>query len=31
VAREEAMAEDLRKGKAISQVMGTNYETMLKK
>ena len=31
VAREEAMAEELRKGKPISQVMGTNYETMLKK
>jgi regulator of RNase E activity RraA len=31
VAREEAMADDLRKGKPISQVMGTNYETMLKK
>jgi 4-hydroxy-4-methyl-2-oxoglutarate aldolase len=31
VARENAMAEDLRAGKPISQVMGTNYETMLKK
>jgi 4-hydroxy-4-methyl-2-oxoglutarate aldolase len=31
VAREEAMAENLRKGMPISQVMGTNYETMLKK
>lgn len=29
--REEAMAGDLRAGKPISQVMGTNYETMLKK
>jgi regulator of RNase E activity RraA len=31
VARENAMADDLRAGKPISQVMGTNYETMLKK
>jgi len=31
VAREEAMAENLRKGMPISQVMGINYETMLKK
>jgi 4-hydroxy-4-methyl-2-oxoglutarate aldolase len=31
VAREEAMAQALREGKPISQVMGANYETMLKK
>lgn len=31
LAREDAMARDLRAGKPISQVMGTNYETMLKK
>ena len=31
VAREEAMAQALREGVPISQVMGTNYETMLKK
>ena len=31
VAREEAMAQALRDGMPISQVMGTNYETMLKK
>jgi regulator of RNase E activity RraA len=31
LAREDAMAQDLRAGKPISQVMGTNYETMLKK
>jgi 4-hydroxy-4-methyl-2-oxoglutarate aldolase len=30
-AREEAMAQALREGVPISQVMGTNYETMLKK
>jgi 4-hydroxy-4-methyl-2-oxoglutarate aldolase len=30
VAREEAMAQALREGKPISQVMGANYETMLK-
>jgi regulator of RNase E activity RraA len=30
LAREDAMARDLRAGKPISQVMGTNYETMLK-
>ncbi len=30
-AREEAMAQSLREGVPISQVMGTNYETMLKK
>jgi 4-hydroxy-4-methyl-2-oxoglutarate aldolase len=29
-AREEAMAQALREGVPISQVMGTNYETMLK-
>ena len=29
--REEAMAQALREGKPISQVMGANYETMLKK
>jgi regulator of RNase E activity RraA len=29
--REEAMAQSLREGIPISQVMGTNYETMLKK
>lgn len=29
--REEAMAQSLREGVPISQVMGTNYETMLKK
>lgn len=29
--REEAMAQALREGVPISQVMGTNYETMLKK
>lgn len=31
VAREEAMAQALREGVPISQVMGANYETMLKK
>ena len=31
VAREEAMAQALREGKPISQVMGANYETMLKR
>ncbi|HWF08550.1 MAG TPA: RraA family protein [Bryobacteraceae bacterium] len=31
LAREDAMAQDLRAGKPISQVMGTNYESMLKK
>jgi regulator of RNase E activity RraA len=31
VAREEAMAQALRKGVPISKVMGANYETMLKK
>jgi len=31
VAREEAMAQALREGTPISQVMGANYETMLKK
>jgi regulator of RNase E activity RraA len=31
VAREEAMAEALREGVPISQVMGANYESMLKK
>jgi 4-hydroxy-4-methyl-2-oxoglutarate aldolase len=31
VAREDAMAQALRDGIPISQVMGTNYETMLKK
>lgn len=31
VVREEAMAQALREGVPISQVMGTNYETMLKK
>ena len=31
VAREEAMAQALREGTPISTVMGTNYETMLKK
>jgi 4-hydroxy-4-methyl-2-oxoglutarate aldolase len=31
MAREDAMASDLRDGKPISQVMGTNYEHMLKK
>ena len=31
VAREEAMAQALREGKPISQVMGANYEHMLKK
>src|SRR6185312_3560758 len=31
LAREEAMAQDLRAGKPIGQVMGTNYETMLRK
>ncbi len=30
-AREEAMAQALREGKPISQVMGANYETMLRK
>jgi 4-hydroxy-4-methyl-2-oxoglutarate aldolase len=30
-AREEAMAQALREGVPISRVMGTNYETMLKK
>lgn len=29
--REELMANDLRAGKSISEVMGTNYETMLQK
>lgn len=31
VAREEAMAQALREGHSISQVMGANYEQMLKK
>ena len=31
VAREEAMAQALREGVSISQVMGANYESMLKK
>jgi len=31
VAREEAMAQALREGKPISQVMGANYEHMLKR
>jgi 4-hydroxy-4-methyl-2-oxoglutarate aldolase len=31
VAREEAMAQALRDGVPISQVMGANYESMLKK
>jgi regulator of RNase E activity RraA len=31
VAREEAMAQALRQGTPISQVMGSNYESMLKK
>src|SRR5580692_7057636 len=31
VAREEAMAQALREGVPISQVMGANYETMLKR
>ena len=31
VAREDAIAQALREGKPISQVMGTNYEHMLKK
>lgn len=31
MAREEAMAQSLREGKPISQVMGANYEHMLKK
>jgi 4-hydroxy-4-methyl-2-oxoglutarate aldolase len=31
VAREEAMAQALREGVPISKVMGTNYETMLKR
>lgn len=31
MAREEAMAQALREGTPISQVMGTNYETMLKR
>jgi 4-hydroxy-4-methyl-2-oxoglutarate aldolase len=31
VAREDAMAQALREGKPISQVMGANYETMLRK
>ncbi len=30
-AREEAMAQALRAGRPISQVMGANYEHMLKK
>jgi regulator of RNase E activity RraA len=30
MAREEAMAQALREGKPISQVMGANYEHMLK-
>jgi regulator of RNase E activity RraA len=31
VEREEAMAQALREGNPISKVMGTNYESMLKK
>ncbi len=31
VAREAAMAEDLRRGRPISEVMGANYEDMLKR
>ena len=31
MAREDAMAQALREGKPISQVMGANYEHMLKK
>jgi hypothetical protein len=30
MAREEAMAERLRKGESIGSVMGANYEHMLK-
>ena len=30
-AREAAMADSLRKGAPITEVMGKNYETMLKK
>jgi len=29
--REDLMAKDLRSGKRISEVMGTNYETMLQR
>jgi regulator of RNase E activity RraA len=31
VARENAMAQGLREGKSVSQVMGANYEQMLKR